>query len=106
MMSQWWVRRSSSAVVILGSLKTLGHSPNARFVVTGGRIDRPSQVMHGRIRFEACEQHIKAGRSPLRRLARNIEQAGESFGPVAHVFDSDIGKQGRRPVIEQGSVGF
>jgi len=34
MMSQWWVRRSSSAVVILGSLKTLGHSPNARLVVT------------------------------------------------------------------------
>jgi len=27
-------RRSSSAVVILGSLKTLGHSPNARLVVT------------------------------------------------------------------------
>jgi hypothetical protein len=24
MMSQWWVRRSSSAVVILASLKTLG----------------------------------------------------------------------------------
>src|SRR5213083_392096 len=34
MISQWWVRRSSSAVVILGSLKTLGHSPKARFVVT------------------------------------------------------------------------
>src|SRR3954465_1370489 len=34
MISQWWVRRSSSAVVIFGSLKTLGHSPNARFVVT------------------------------------------------------------------------
>jgi hypothetical protein len=34
MMSQWWVRRSSSAVVILASLKTLGHSPNASFVVT------------------------------------------------------------------------
>jgi hypothetical protein len=28
-----WVRRSSSAVVILASLKTLGHSPKARFVV-------------------------------------------------------------------------
>ena len=34
MMSQWCVRRSSSAVVILASLKTLGHSPNARLVVT------------------------------------------------------------------------
>ena len=33
-MSQWWVRRSSSAVVILASPNTLGHSPNARFVVT------------------------------------------------------------------------
>ena len=33
-MSQWWVRRSSSAVVILASPKTLGHSPNARLVVT------------------------------------------------------------------------
>src|SRR3546814_2060403 len=31
--SQWWVTRSSSAVVILGSPKTVGHSPNARFVV-------------------------------------------------------------------------
>jgi Glycosyl transferase WecG/TagA/CpsF family len=29
MMSQWCVSRSSNAVVILGSLKTLGHSPNA-----------------------------------------------------------------------------
>ena len=33
-MSQWWVRRSSSAVVIFASPNTLGHSPNARFVVT------------------------------------------------------------------------
>ena len=34
MISQWWVRRSSSAVVILASPKTLGHSPKARLVVT------------------------------------------------------------------------
>jgi hypothetical protein len=34
MMSQWWVRRSSNAAVILASLKTLGHSPKARLVVT------------------------------------------------------------------------
>src|SRR5881227_3897917 len=34
MISQWCVRRSSSAVVILASLKTLGHSPKARLVVT------------------------------------------------------------------------
>jgi hypothetical protein len=33
-MSQWWVRRSSSAVVILASPNTVGHSPKARFVVT------------------------------------------------------------------------
>ena len=33
MISQWWVRRSRSAVVILGSPKTDGHSPKARFVV-------------------------------------------------------------------------
>ena len=33
-MSQWWVRRSSSAVVILASPKTVGHSPNVRLVVT------------------------------------------------------------------------
>ena len=33
-MSQWWVRRSSSAVVILASPNTLGHSPNVRLVVT------------------------------------------------------------------------
>ncbi len=33
--SQWWVSRSSSAVVILASpANTLGHSPNARLVVT------------------------------------------------------------------------
>ena len=31
-MSQWWVRRSSSAVVILASPKTLGHSAKARLV--------------------------------------------------------------------------
>jgi len=33
-MSQWWVRRSSRAVVIFGSPNTLGHSPKARLVVT------------------------------------------------------------------------
>ena len=33
-MSQWCVRRSSNAVVILGSPKTVGHSPKARLVVT------------------------------------------------------------------------
>ena len=33
-MSQWWVSRSSSAVVIFASPKTVGHSPNARLVVT------------------------------------------------------------------------
>src|ERR1700692_1181393 len=33
-MSQWWVRRSRRAVVILASPNTLGHSPNARLVVT------------------------------------------------------------------------
>ena len=33
-MSQWWVSRSRSAVVILASPKTLGHSPKARLVVT------------------------------------------------------------------------
>ena len=33
-MSQWWVSRSRSAVVILGSPKTAGHSPKARLVVT------------------------------------------------------------------------
>ena len=33
MISQWWVRRSSRAVVILGSPKTDGHSPKARLVV-------------------------------------------------------------------------
>ena len=32
--SQWWVRRSRSAVVILASPKTEGHSPKARLVVT------------------------------------------------------------------------
>ena len=34
MISQWWVRRSSNAVVILASPNTLGHSPKARLVVT------------------------------------------------------------------------
>jgi hypothetical protein len=33
-MSQWCVRRSSNAVVIFGSPKTLGYSPKARSVVT------------------------------------------------------------------------
>ncbi len=33
-MSQWWVSRSRSAVVILASPKTVGHSPKARLVVT------------------------------------------------------------------------
>jgi hypothetical protein len=31
-MSQWWVKRSSGALVILASIKTLGHSPKARLV--------------------------------------------------------------------------
>ena len=34
MMSQWCVSRSRSAVVILASMNTLGHSPKARLVVT------------------------------------------------------------------------
>ena len=34
MMSQWWVSRSRSAVVILASKNTFGHSPKARLVVT------------------------------------------------------------------------
>jgi len=34
MISQWWVRRSSSAVVILASPNTVGHSAKARLVVT------------------------------------------------------------------------
>lgn len=33
-MSQWWVKRSSGAVVILASPKTFDHSPKLRFVVT------------------------------------------------------------------------
>src|SRR5215472_14286824 len=38
-MSQWWVSRSSSAVVILASAKTLGHSAKARLVDrTGARV--------------------------------------------------------------------
>jgi len=32
-MWQWWVRRSSSAVVIFGSPDTLGHSEKLRLVV-------------------------------------------------------------------------
>src|SRR6266568_662779 len=34
MISQWWVSRSRSAVVILASPNTLGHSPKVRLVVT------------------------------------------------------------------------
>src|ERR1700737_1626884 len=34
MMSQWWVGRSRSAVVILASPKTEGHSAKVRLVVT------------------------------------------------------------------------
>jgi hypothetical protein len=33
-MSQWWVSRLSSAIVILASPNTLGHSSKARFLVT------------------------------------------------------------------------
>jgi hypothetical protein len=47
MMSQWWVRRSSNAVVILASLKTLGHSPIARNL------------------FDAFEAAKRGGRAPL-----------------------------------------
>jgi transposase-like protein len=32
--SQWWGRRSRSAVVIFASPRTVGHSPKARLVVT------------------------------------------------------------------------
>ena len=34
MISQWCVSRSRRAVVIFASTNTVGHSPNARFVVT------------------------------------------------------------------------
>ena len=44
--SQWWVSRSSSAVVILASPKTLGHSPKKRAAAAlqifsgGARVDQ------------------------------------------------------------------
>src|SRR5271166_2864486 len=54
-MSQWWVRRSSSAVVIFGSPKTLGHSPKARL----GDDDRRSLVEPA----DEMEQQLPAGLS-------------------------------------------
>ena len=36
--SQWWVRRSSMAVVILASPKTCGQSANARLVVMSSEV--------------------------------------------------------------------
>jgi hypothetical protein len=50
-MSQWWVSRSRSAVVILASPKTAGHSPKARLVGDddGGLLIEPAdQVEKGR----------------------------------------------------------
>jgi len=41
MNSQWWVSRSSSAVVILASPNTLRHSPKVRLVVTITEVRRP-----------------------------------------------------------------
>ena len=53
-MSQWWVRRSRSAVVIFASLKTVGHSPKARLVVTmiGGVLVEPA---------DQVEEQLSAG---------------------------------------------
>ena len=38
MMSQWWVSRSSMAVVILASPNTCGQSAKARFVVISSEV--------------------------------------------------------------------
>lgn len=38
MMSQWWVKRSSMAVVILASLNTCGQSAKARLVVISSEV--------------------------------------------------------------------
>ena len=45
MMSQRWVRRSSSAIVLLASLKTLGHSPNDSLAVTMTEVRSYSRLM-------------------------------------------------------------
>ena len=58
-MSQWWVKRSSSAVVILGSLKALGHSPKAKLVVTSrGSLVEPADEVEQELAARLSERQI------------------------------------------------
>jgi hypothetical protein len=79
MISQWWVRRSSNAVVILASPNTLGHSPKARLVVTndGGALIELADQM---------EAQLAAGlrKGQVAELVEDDEiHAGEIFGKPA-----------------------
>jgi hypothetical protein len=64
-MSQWWVRRSSSAVVILASAKTLGHSAKGE---VGRQHDRGAFVKPA----DQVEQHLPAA-DRERQIAELIE---------------------------------
>jgi len=65
MMSQWCVRRSSSAVVILASVNALGHSPNDRL---RGDKDRGAIVEAA----DEVEQQLAAGLGE-RQIAEFVE---------------------------------
>jgi hypothetical protein len=77
-MSQWWVSRSRSAVVILASPNTLGHSPKSRLVVMtiDALIESADQM----------EQQLGAGLGE-RQIAEFVEDdevhAGEVVGKTA-----------------------
>jgi len=78
MISQWWVRPSSNAVVILASPNTLGHSPKARLVTNGGGalIELADQM----------EEQLAAGlrKGQVAELVEDDEiHAGEIFGKPA-----------------------
>jgi hypothetical protein len=78
-MSQWWVRRSSSAVVIFGSPNTLGHSAEGEI---GGDQNRGALVEPA----DEVEEELAAGLGE-RQLAELIEDgevhAGEIIGDTA-----------------------
>src|SRR6202045_3284494 len=64
MISQWWGRRSRSAVVILASPNTLGQSPKARLVVMMTEVRSSSRL----IRVEEQLERFKSGPSAQRFL--------------------------------------
>ena len=106
MMSQWWVTRSSSAVVIFLSLKTWSHSLKARLVVTKeGVWVQPRSRLLGQPRRSLFDQsptihlnsRINQYKDNLERERQKLANQGGSKFDADHGSDLDAGLHTRMP---------